>query len=130
MNTKNSEDQTALILAVKNQATEIVKNLLQREKLEMKSKNSKREREKLKVNSKDSNGWTALMFAVKANYSDIIHELFRNENINVNVKNTEGKTALHIAYEAGHTDVVKSFLHRDHQFKIDITGDDRLVVIC
>ena len=130
VNTKNSEDETALILAIKSQAAEIVKSLLQREKLEIKSKNSKRGREKLKVNAKDSKGWTALMLAVKGNCIDIIHELLRNENINVNVKNTEGKTALQIAYEAGHTEVVASFLRQDHQFKIDITGDNRSVVIC
>ena len=115
MNTKNSEDETAMILAVESQATEIVKSLLQREKLEM--------------NSKNSSGWTALMLAVKGNYTDIVHELLRSKNINVNVKTTEGKTALQIAYETGHTDVVKSFLRQDHHFEIDITGEDRFVVM-
>ena len=104
-----------MILAVESQATETVKSLLQREKLEM--------------NSKNSNGWTALMLAVKGNYTGIIHEMLRHKNINVNVKTTEGKTALQIAYEAGHTEVVKSFLRQDHHFEIDITGEDRLVVM-
>ena len=49
------------------------------------------------VNSKDSNGNTALMHAVVYNHNSIVKLLLDQPAVDVNVKNIRGRTALHWA---------------------------------
>ena len=58
------------------------------------------------VNPADRDGWTALMYAAQADYSDAVRELLR-AHANPSLKNKEGQSALMIAAEAKNARIVK-----------------------
>ena len=58
------------------------------------------------VNSKDTDGRTALMWASMFGYSEIVTELLE-KNSEIDLQNNSGNTALHWASGKGHADVVE-----------------------
>lgn len=48
------------------------------------------------INTKDNNGWTALMYASKFGMVDVVKFLIKN-NADANIKNKDGKIALDLA---------------------------------
>jgi len=61
---------------------------------------------KLDVNTKTSEGITALMYAAKGGHAEVVRVLL-DRNADANAKDKDGKTALMLAEEEGHTEIVK-----------------------
>jgi ankyrin repeat protein len=64
------------------------------------------------VNFKDAFGYTALIWASKYDYIDMVR-LLLNKNANINLQNEHKYTALMKASENGHTDVVQLLLNNN-----------------
>ena len=96
LNAQNGNGETALILASKNEYTEIVKALINSE---------------ADVNIKDNNnGMTALMWASGYGYTEIVKALIA-AGADVNIKdNNNGFTALIFASTFGYTEIVKALI--------------------
>ena len=71
------------------------------------------------VNSKDENGWTALMHATQKNYSDVIKILIEAFKVNPQEKNNAGQTAFDIAIEKAHIHAIDYFLKNNCGFTIE-----------
>ncbi|KAL8932770.1 MAG: hypothetical protein Q9216_006685, partial [Gyalolechia sp. 2 TL-2023] len=110
INIRNYSDSTALFDAVIANKAEVVAILLCSPKLNVNEEhlhNSER---------------TALMFAAKDDYLDILDKLLDDSRIRVNKKDLEGSTALIIAAKAGNADSVQRLLeHND----IDVDSVDQ-----
>ena len=79
------------------------------------------EDESTDINAKDSNGMTALQYAVIKGYSELIAKLLAFENIEVNLQDGNGLTALHHAVLERNQQAVRALLaHRD----IDVNLQD------
>lgn len=68
------------------------------------------------VDIRDTKGWTALMYAARANQRDIV-ELLIQHNADINAKNDFGLTALMAATKSNHPEVLMLLLQ---QPKIDV----------
>lgn len=77
-NTKNNNDETALMYAAMQGYTDIVQALLAKG---------------AEVNAKDNIGWTALILAVERGYTKIVQDLLAKD-AEVNTKTNSGLTAL------------------------------------
>ncbi|KAL8993727.1 MAG: hypothetical protein Q9188_007253, partial [Gyalolechia gomerana] len=110
INVRNHSDSTALFDAVIANQPAVMAVLLRNPKLNVNEEhlhNSER---------------TALMFAAKDDYLDVLGNLLDDPRIKVNKKDLEGSTALIIAAKAGNTDSVRRLLkHND----IDIDSIDQ-----
>ena len=61
---------------------------------------------KANLNIKSDDGYTALMYAVKSGYTDIVETLAPTEGINLNIKSDDGDTALIMAINRADEDMV------------------------
>ncbi len=76
----------------------------------------------LDVDSRDSDGWTALMYAAKSGHDDII-QLLLDAGATVDIENDAKETALHLASTYGRTQVVRLLLEADADFTVvDASG--------
>ena len=62
------------------------------------------------VNKKDSDGWTALMWAVSESHNSIVKLLLDQLGIKINEKNNHGATALHYAALANNPEAARMLL--------------------
>ena len=82
------------------------------------------------VNSKSSNGGTALMWAVKEKHNSIVKLLLDQPAVDVNVKDKDGWTALRCAASANNAEGARMLLlHKDFNSAnvIDNEGDTALM---
>ena len=83
------------------------------------------------VNSKDSDGWTALMLAVGNNHNSIVKLLLDQPAVDVNMKDDFGWTALHCAaYKSNAEGARMLLLHKNFNSAnvTDIDGDTALII--
>ena len=66
------------------------------------------------VDTKASNGRTALIAACAEGHLEILQYLVKECNADVNVKNDDGKTALHLAASKGHLVLVRYLVEQCH----------------
>ena len=92
-------DITPLMIASQDGHTETVEELLRHEKI--------------KVNTKNSEGLTALMLASQKGHSDIVKLLLKN-GADVNMQDNDGFTALTYAVQNGHTGAVEELLSHEN----------------
>jgi len=88
--------RTALHLACAQGLTDVVKELLKEDKLD--------------INLKDNDGWTALHSAASNGQTEVVKILLEQPCIDVNARDVYGYTSLHIASANGHSKVVAELL--------------------
>ncbi len=93
-NCQNDNGNTALMLAVKNNNSDIIQLLINNN---------------VDCNIRNNDGNNALMLAVKNDNSDII-QLLINNNVDCNIRNNDGNTALMLAVKNDNLDTVKKLL--------------------
>ncbi|MCL2311830.1 MAG: ankyrin repeat domain-containing protein, partial [Firmicutes bacterium] len=93
LNEKDKNENTALMLAVKENYIKIV---------EISSKIRG-----INVNLQNKDGDTALMIALKKKYEEIAKILSKVQGINVNLQNVDGNTALMLAVKRGYEEIAK-----------------------
>lgn len=123
INEKNEKGETPLIVAIKNNAIEIVKMLLELDpNINLQDNKGKTaiihavEQDNFEIlqlllkanadlNKQDIDGYTVLMYAVccscYSNDFQILKALLLDKNINLDIQNKEGYTALHLATQQG-----------------------------
>jgi TonB family protein len=69
----------------------------------------------LNVDSRDSDGWTALMYAAKGGHDDIV-QLLLDAGATVDIENNVKETALHLAATYGRAEAVRLLLDADSDF--------------
>ena len=105
----------ALLLATRHNRIEIVEFLL--------SIPESPTIQRINVNLRDKNGWTALIIASGNGFTEIVRLLISRPETNVNIRNEEGWTAFMLASWQRHKEIVKLLLLRpdlDIFFKIMI----------
>jgi hypothetical protein len=75
-------------------------------------------RERVDVNAQGDDGYTALMAACRAGYSNVVKELLLHARVDVNVIRRDGLTALEIAREHGHDEIVGLLEQRNTQYAV------------
>ncbi|MFY7842877.1 MAG: ankyrin repeat domain-containing protein [Rhabdochlamydiaceae bacterium] len=96
VNTKDTDGNTLLMMAVYHNKKDIVQMLLTKPKID--------------VNAQNDEKVTALMLAVEEDAFEISRQLLKHKNIDVNLKNSDGKSAFLIAHENDSTGCVLAIL--------------------
>lgn len=65
------------------------------------------------INACDKNGWTALHFAAKAGYLNVV-KLLTESGASPKFETKEGKVSICFAAAANHSDVLSFLMKRDH----------------
>ena len=81
------------------------------------------------VNSKDSYGSTALMWAVWDNHNSIVKLLLDQPAVDVNVKNNNGSTALHWAAYENNAEVARMLLLHKNFNSANVTDNGGLTAL-
>lgn len=81
---------------------------------------------RVNINTKNSQGVTPLVMAIKEKISTCIQFLINNARVDVNIQDNEGRTALHWAAAKGNIDVISILLaERETGKKIDVNIQDK-----
>jgi ankyrin repeat protein len=100
---EDKKGETPLIIAVKEQLSEIVAFLLE---------------QGANVNKADEEGLTPLLHASKTGYNEEILDLLLNHKADLNAKDAKGYTALHWAIRLNEEDLVEHLLSRNANVKV------------
>ncbi len=117
VNAQGSDGRTALFVASQEGHLEVIKLLLQTDKVD--------------VNLQTTNGETALHASSLYGHLEVVRELLQNNKVDVNLQTTNGATALHasslngsdgwtaliLACQQGHVEVVRELLQNN---KVDV----------
>ncbi|KAK2714307.1 hypothetical protein QYM36_008761 [Artemia franciscana] len=109
---KNNEGVTPLELAVDHSRFKVVKVLLHHDKVD--------------INAKCNDEWTALHIASKYNNLEIVKYLV-SEGSNVNAKTNDGRKPIHVAAKSGHIDTVEFFLSKG--LRIDVSDAENRTLL-
>lgn len=93
VNARNSDGETALTFALKNEQLEMIKILI--------------ERGNANVDDQDDSGFTELMMAARRGQINMVKLLVERYNANLHLRNKDGMTALMIAEKYHRTEVVR-----------------------
>lgn len=96
VNARNSDGETALTFALKNEQMEMIKILIEKGNAD--------------VDAQNDDGCTELMMAARRGQTNMVKLLVDRYNANPHIRNKEGMTALMIAEKYHRTDIVR-FLH-------------------
>ena len=114
VNIQDDDGNTVLIIACKENKTEIVQLLL---------------KNKADVNIQDDEGDTALIIACENGYKDIVQLLLENKDTDINKQNIDGNTALIMA--CYNKDIVQLLLENKADLNIqNETGNTALIYTC
>jgi ankyrin repeat protein len=125
VNASGEKGRTALIGASNFGRFHVVRELLNHNSVDMNERHecgkipffgalSKRNVEKVDVNSRDHDGLTALMHASLYGHVEVVRELLNCDDIDVNARDNKGYTSLMCALGGSKIDVPRELLNHNH----------------
>jgi ankyrin repeat protein len=142
-NKKDEKGQTPLTIATEKNYTDLVKCILQSIdrinenliKLLRPTTDCSYDMHKACLNSKNSNGETVLMRAVRSNDIRLVDQII-SEGANINIRNNDGETAIMIAVKMNSVEIVNRLLdahanirlrNTDGHLAIDMTDNEMII---